>query len=353
MAPRKAKDCSNMEEVRAEIDRIDQALVDLIGERFTFVDRAWQLKQSPAEARVPWRIQQVIDRVRTRAAEKGLPPELAEALWRQMIGWFIQYEEEKLRQQLDERQRSSGLQMDAKTGEGQSHRRRDRPLGGGDRHGGACPGHLQRQAVLGRLDRVRRRAQQPCEPGRCRHARHAAGDQRGLHRASHPHRARAEGEDQSQFDLRPEELFLSRPAAGLSDQPVQEPDRRRGRGHRRSLERRARHGRHRAAASRAGRGQKPARPAPAIFLCRSQPLGRGVDGDRVEARFALVGAGARLCEQAPHHHALSRHLRRQYGAGLAARRRQCLGAPPGRAVRHALRDQERQLDPLHRPGHRI
>jgi len=101
MAPRKAKDCRNMEEVRAEIDRIDQALVDLIGERFSFVDRAWQLKQSPAEARVPWRIQQVIDKVRARAAEQGLPPELAEALWRQMIGWFVQYEEAKL-QQLDE-----------------------------------------------------------------------------------------------------------------------------------------------------------------------------------------------------------------------------------------------------------
>jgi len=99
MAPRKAKDCGNMEEVRAEIDRIDQALVDLIGERFTFVERAWQLKRSPAEARVPWRIQHVIERVRARAAEQGLPPELAEALWRQMIGWFIQYEEEKLRQQ--------------------------------------------------------------------------------------------------------------------------------------------------------------------------------------------------------------------------------------------------------------
>ena len=97
MVPREAKDCSNMEEVRAEIDRIDSALVDLIGERFTFVDRAWQLKNSPAEAWVPWRIQQVIDKVRARAAERGLPPELTEALWRQMIGWFIQYEEEKLR----------------------------------------------------------------------------------------------------------------------------------------------------------------------------------------------------------------------------------------------------------------
>jgi isochorismate pyruvate lyase len=74
MAPRKAEDCADMEQVRAEIDRIDIALVDLIGERFTYVDRAWQLKQSPAEARVPWRIQQVINRVRVRAKEKGLPP---------------------------------------------------------------------------------------------------------------------------------------------------------------------------------------------------------------------------------------------------------------------------------------
>jgi len=101
MAPRPAEDCASMEEVRAEIDRIDSGLVDLIGERFAYVDRAWQLKQSPAEARVPWRIQQVIEKVRARAADQGLPPELAEALWRQMIGWFVQYEEEKLRQQME------------------------------------------------------------------------------------------------------------------------------------------------------------------------------------------------------------------------------------------------------------
>jgi len=101
MATREALKCQNMEEVRIEIDRIDQALVDLICERFAYVDRAWQLKNSPADARVPWRIQQVIDKVRARAAETGLPPELVEALWRQMIGWFIQYEEERLQQQAE------------------------------------------------------------------------------------------------------------------------------------------------------------------------------------------------------------------------------------------------------------
>jgi isochorismate pyruvate lyase len=101
MTSRKAPDCTSMDEVRVEIDRIDEALVELVAERFTYVDRAWQLKSSPEEAVVPWRIQQVVDKVRAQAEEKGLPPELAESLWRQMIGWFIQYEEEQLEEARD------------------------------------------------------------------------------------------------------------------------------------------------------------------------------------------------------------------------------------------------------------
>jgi isochorismate pyruvate lyase len=102
MAHRRAENCENMDQVRVEIDRIDDALLDLVAERFTYVDRAWQLKKDPAEATVPWRIRQVIDKVEARAKERGLPPELAVALWRQMIGWFIQYEEEKLAKKSDQ-----------------------------------------------------------------------------------------------------------------------------------------------------------------------------------------------------------------------------------------------------------
>jgi isochorismate pyruvate lyase len=102
MDPKRPSECTDMSEVRAEIDRIDTALVDLIAERFNYVERAWQLKKNPADASVPWRIQQVIDRVKTQARQRGLPVEMIEmvgAQWRNMIGWFVQYEEEKLRQQ--------------------------------------------------------------------------------------------------------------------------------------------------------------------------------------------------------------------------------------------------------------
>jgi len=102
MAELSPQDCRSMSDVRAQIDRLDHALVDLIAARLGYVERAWQIKLSKnSAANVPWRNQQVIDKVRARAAERGLPPDLVEALWRQMIGWFIQYEEEKLRRDRD------------------------------------------------------------------------------------------------------------------------------------------------------------------------------------------------------------------------------------------------------------
>ena len=100
MDPKRPSECADMSHVRTEIDRIDAALVDLIAERFAYVERAWQLKKDPSEANVPWRIQQVIDKVKTQARQRGLPAEMIEmvgAQWRNMIGWFVQYEEEKLR----------------------------------------------------------------------------------------------------------------------------------------------------------------------------------------------------------------------------------------------------------------
>lgn len=99
MDPKRPWECADMSQVRAEIDHIDDELVDLIAKRFGYVERAWQLKKNPSDARVPWRIQQVIDRVKERARQKDMPAEMVEmvgAQWRNMIGWFVQYEEEKL-----------------------------------------------------------------------------------------------------------------------------------------------------------------------------------------------------------------------------------------------------------------
>lgn len=95
---KKAEDCATMDDVRAEIDRVDRALVDLLAERWSYVDRAWFFKRSPDEASVPWRNRDVIEKVKTRADKTKMPAEMAEALWRMIIGWGIQYEEERLKE---------------------------------------------------------------------------------------------------------------------------------------------------------------------------------------------------------------------------------------------------------------
>jgi isochorismate pyruvate lyase len=94
---KKPRDCQSMDDVRVEIDRIDAGLLDLLSERWTYVDRMWEFKRAQqSEASVPWRNRQVIARVRAEAAAKGVPPEMAEALWRLIIGWGIQYQDERL-----------------------------------------------------------------------------------------------------------------------------------------------------------------------------------------------------------------------------------------------------------------
>ena len=53
-------ECSSKEEVRAEIDRVDLALLTLFAERHRYVTRMAEIKTDPHEAYDPTRIEAVI-----------------------------------------------------------------------------------------------------------------------------------------------------------------------------------------------------------------------------------------------------------------------------------------------------
>ena len=90
----KASECSTMAELRAEIDRIDAGLVELIAERITYIDRAAELKPALGlPARIDDRVEEVVAKVRASAVARGVDPDLAEALWRRLIDWSIAREE--------------------------------------------------------------------------------------------------------------------------------------------------------------------------------------------------------------------------------------------------------------------
>lgn len=97
IAAKTPAECHNMAELRVEIDRLDGDIVAMLARRVGYIDRAAELK--PAEglpARIESRVEEVVARVRTRAAAEGLDPDLVEALWRRMIDWSIDREEKIL-----------------------------------------------------------------------------------------------------------------------------------------------------------------------------------------------------------------------------------------------------------------
>jgi len=85
-------DCATKEDVRVEIDRIDQALLALFAERHAYVTRMAEIKTDPHEAFDPKRIEQVIVRQRGRAEALGLDEDQAELIWRTLINWNVNYE---------------------------------------------------------------------------------------------------------------------------------------------------------------------------------------------------------------------------------------------------------------------
>lgn len=87
-------ECETMQDVRAEIDRLDADLVRLLVERAGYIDRAAVVKSGVGwPARIDARVEQVVANVRAEAAAQGLAPDLAETLWRQLIDWSIAREE--------------------------------------------------------------------------------------------------------------------------------------------------------------------------------------------------------------------------------------------------------------------
>ena len=86
--------CTDMTMLRAEIDRIDRALVALMAERARYIDRAAAIKPGARlPARIDARVDQVLANVRGHAQAQGMDADLAESLWRQMIEWSIAREE--------------------------------------------------------------------------------------------------------------------------------------------------------------------------------------------------------------------------------------------------------------------
>ncbi len=86
------KDCQTLAEVRAEIDRLDQSLINTIGRRQEYVHAAARFKRSDNEVHARERQRQMMAVRRLWAETEGVAPDLIEALFRIMVDHFVSAE---------------------------------------------------------------------------------------------------------------------------------------------------------------------------------------------------------------------------------------------------------------------
>lgn len=86
------KTCNSLEEIRTEIDLIDDQLVDMISQRAHLVHQAAKFKNSIEEVKANERVNFILQRVRNKAIKLGISPNMISDLFTIMINEMVETE---------------------------------------------------------------------------------------------------------------------------------------------------------------------------------------------------------------------------------------------------------------------
>jgi len=86
------KKCNSLEEVREEIDNIDELIVKLISKRSHLVRQAALFKNSIEEVKADDRIDFILQRVRNLAIQEDVSPNMISDLFKIMINEMVETE---------------------------------------------------------------------------------------------------------------------------------------------------------------------------------------------------------------------------------------------------------------------
>ncbi|WP_367271610.1 chorismate mutase [Sulfurimonas sp.] len=86
------KKCNSLQEVREEIDIIDEQLVNLISKRSRLIRQAAAFKDSVDDVKAQDRIDDIMQRVRKKAIELNINPNMISELFKIMIDEMVETE---------------------------------------------------------------------------------------------------------------------------------------------------------------------------------------------------------------------------------------------------------------------
>ena len=81
---------ASLSEIRAAIDAVDREIVRLLAERLRHTRDAARFKTDEGEVEAPKRVEEVVAKVKARAAERGVPAEIVEPVYRALIAASIE-----------------------------------------------------------------------------------------------------------------------------------------------------------------------------------------------------------------------------------------------------------------------
>ena len=88
----KVEHCRTMDDVRRNIDALDERITALMAERSGYMTEAARIKQDAAQVHDQARIDFIVERVKAMARAQGAPEAVIEAAYRAMIDASIAFE---------------------------------------------------------------------------------------------------------------------------------------------------------------------------------------------------------------------------------------------------------------------
>jgi isochorismate pyruvate lyase len=86
------KNCNSLEEVRVEVDKVDEEILHLIAKRKELIKQAAKFKHSIDEVKADDRVDYVIDHARHLALTLGVSPNMVTEIYKIMIDDMVESE---------------------------------------------------------------------------------------------------------------------------------------------------------------------------------------------------------------------------------------------------------------------
>ncbi len=86
------KNCNSLNEVRQEIDKVDEKIIELIAQRKDYVKHAASFKNTIDEIKADDRVDDVLNKVRHQALSLSLSPNLVAEIYQRMIDDMVETE---------------------------------------------------------------------------------------------------------------------------------------------------------------------------------------------------------------------------------------------------------------------